>query len=78
MKRLGNIQVVIYFFFFFLKPVDMSSGNVTDSNSSSPPPSEMSSVSNSGSTRPMRAAVANAAAISVAQQDNAQVHLVVT
>lgn len=55
----------------------MSSGNVTDSNSSSPPPSELSSSnvsnSNSGNGRPMRAAVANAAAISVAQQDNAPV-----
>ena len=56
---------------FSFQQIDMSSsGNVTDSNSSSPHPSEMSTSNNS---RPMRAAVANAAAISVAQQDNIQV-----
>ena len=45
----------------------MSSGNQTDSNSSTPPPSEGSS--QSSASRPVRAVVANAAAISVAQQD---------
>ena len=51
----------------------MSSGNVTDSNSSTPPPSgsEGSGThpSSSSVSRPVRAVVANAAAISVAQHD---------
>ena len=45
----------------------MLNGNVTDDNSSTPPPS--GSEGSTAASRPVRAVVANAAAISVAQQD---------